>query len=241
MVLSLILLQVITFVVILLVMRFLFGSQLKSALTRLQALHQESLEKEDVLNKELERARAQTEAEINRAKEEADLIIENAKRSAEKIGLEAGERTQGEAKKMVAEAVDKAKRIEAEIVASAEEKAVCLAQDLIRFTFAQEDQKTLHAQLIDRLIGELQKVDKERLAIRVDRAEVLTSLALTLEEKQNLEEVLTAKLGTPVTLEEKVDPSLVLGMVIKLGGLIIDGSLKNKLNRALNALRPRGA
>jgi F0F1-type ATP synthase delta subunit len=240
MVLSLILLQVITFAVILFVLRFLFGSQLKIALTRLQTLHQESLEKESVLNKELERARTQVDAEIGRAKEEAKVIVDNAKRSAEKIGLEAGEQAQGEAKKMVAEAMERAKRMEAEIVASAEEKAVNLAQDLIRYTFAQDDQKTLHVQLIDQLITDLKDIDKERLTVRVDHAEVLTSLALTPEEKRELKEVLSAKMGTPVTLEEKIDESLVLGMVIKLGGFIIDGSLKNKLNRALNLLRPRG-
>ena len=71
MVLQLIFIQVITFAVIVGILNFLFGSQLKIALNRLQVLHQESLEKEEILNKELERAKVQVQSEIARAKEEA--------------------------------------------------------------------------------------------------------------------------------------------------------------------------
>jgi F0F1-type ATP synthase membrane subunit b/b' len=237
MILSLVLLQVVTFVVILLVMRFLFGSQLKSALNRLQVLHQDSLEKEEILNKELERAKTQVDAEIARAKEEAKLIVDTAKRNAEKLGLEASARAQAEAKKMLDDSADKAKRLEAEILASSEEKALTLAQELIRFTLAQTDQKTLHTQLIDEFIEDLKKVDKEKLTVATDRALVLTPQAMSPQEQQVLKTVLSSKLGIPVSLEEKVDASLVGGMVIKLGGLVIDGSLKNKFNKALNALR----
>lgn len=237
MVLSLILLQVVTFVVILLVMRFLFASQLKNALNRLQVLHQESLEKEEVLNKELARAKVQVEAEISRAKEEAKLIVENARRNAEKLGLEASARAQAEAKKILGESTDKAKRLEAEILAGSEEKALTLALELIRFTLAQTDQKTLHTQLIDEFIEDLKKVDKEKLTVATDHAVVMTPQAMTPKEEEVLKAVLSSKLGVSVSLEEKVDASLVGGMIVKLGGLIIDASLKNKFNRALNALR----
>ncbi|HAJ56313.1 MAG TPA: hypothetical protein DCL35_00925 [Candidatus Omnitrophica bacterium] len=217
-------------------MRVLFGSQLKMALNRLQVLHQDSLEKEEILNKELERAKTQVDAEISRAKEEAKLIVETAKRNAEKLGLEAAAKAQVEAKKMMADSEDKIKRREADILAGAEERSIVLAQELIRFTFTQADQKTLHVQLIEELIEELKKVEKERLSFMGDRAEVLTPIALTPQEKKALETVLSSKTGVELTLEEKVDDSLVGGMIIKLGGLIVDGSLKNKLNRALKAI-----
>ncbi len=46
---QLILLQIVTFAVLIAVLYFFFGNQLKVALNRLQVLHQESLEKEEVL------------------------------------------------------------------------------------------------------------------------------------------------------------------------------------------------
>lgn len=237
MVWSLILIQVITFGVIIAVLRLLFGSQLKVALNRLQVLHQESLEKEEILNKELGRVRVQSESEIARSKEEAKRIIENARHSAEKITLEASERAQQQAKKTVVEAMEKAKKVEAEMMASAEEKAVALAQELITYAFSTKGQELLHAQLIDDLIEELKKVDKTRLAVKVDTVEVLTPLQLSLHEEARIKEILASKLGFEFKVLQKIEASLIVGMVIKLGGLVIDGSLKNKMAKAMNALK----
>ncbi len=241
MVLSLIVLQVVTFVVIVLVMRVLFGSQLKIALGRLQDLHQDSLEKEEILNKELERAKAAADAEIARAKDEAKRIVEHARHSAEKAALDAAERAQSEAKRAVAEAAERGKRMELEVLAGAESKAVDLARELIRYIFTQVDQRALHAQLNDELIEELKKVDKSRLAVHTDVAEVSSALALTPQEKQDLKAILESKLGQSMTIKETQDEALVAGLVIRLGGLVVDGSLKNKLNRALSALHQKAA
>ncbi len=237
MVWSLILIQVITFGVIIAVLRLLFGSQLKVALNRLQVLHQDSLEKEEILNKEIERVRVQSESEIARSKEEARRIIENARHSAEKITLEASEHAEQQAKKTVVEALEKTKKVEAEMMASAEEKAVALAQELITCAFSTKGQELLHAQLIDDLIEELKKVDKTRLAVKVDTVEVFTPLQLSPQEEAKIKEILASKLSFEFKIAQKIEPSLIVGMVIKLGGLVIDGSLKNKMAKAMNALR----
>lgn len=234
---QLILLQIVTFAVLIAVLYFFFGNQLKVALNRLQVLHQESLEKEEVLTKELDRAKIQCAAEINRSKEEAKVILENARQNAEQMVRQATERSQAEAKKMAAEAAEKIKRMEAEVLSAAEEKAVRFAQELIQYTFSQEEQKSLHAHLIDELIEELKEVDKTRIAVKADRAEVVTSMVLSPAKKQALKEVLVSKLGYDLPMEEKSDPSLIFGIVIRLGGLVIDGSLKNKLSRAMSAMR----
>lgn len=228
---------IVFFIGLIVVLNFFWGSQLKVALNRLQILHQESLEKEEVLNKELERAKIQSQSEIARSKEEAKNIMDEARRNAEKISLEATERAQIEAKKMIDEATEKAKRLEHEILASIDEKAAGLAQELIKYTFTQKGYEALHSHLIDELIEELKKVDKNRMAVKVDRALVLTSSALTPQEEHKLKEILVSKLGYELTIEEKIDTSLIVGMVIKLGGLVIDGSLKNKLMRARVALK----
>ncbi|MFH0877351.1 MAG: F0F1 ATP synthase subunit delta [Candidatus Omnitrophota bacterium] len=233
---QLVLLQVITFVIIIVALRFLFGTQLKSALSRLQMLHQESLEKEEIINKELERARIQSQSEIGRSQEEAKGILETARAKSEKMILDAAERVQIEAKKIIAEAEEKAKRLEHEILATVDVKAVDLAQELIRHTFTDKGWGALQAQLIDELIEDFKAVDKNRLSVQGSKVEVLTAIALTPEEERRLAEVLSAKLGRPITLEEKVDPALISGLVIKLGGLVVDGSLKNKLMRVVNAL-----
>lgn len=237
MAIQLVLIQILTFVIVIIALRFLFGSHLKTALNRLQVLHQESLEKEEILNKELEKARIQSQGEISRAQEEAKLIVDTAKRNAEKIALEAAEGAQLQTKKMMAEASERAKKVEAEVSAGAQEKALELAQELIKATFTPKGQAILHGQLIDELIDDLRAVDKSRLAVKVDRAEIMTSAPLTPEEKKKLKDILVSKLGYELPLEEKIDETLIVGIVIKLGGLVADGSLKNKLNKTLNEVR----
>ncbi len=237
----LVLIQIVTFVVIIIVLQLLFGSHLQNALKRLQALHQESLEKEEILNKELQRAKAQSQSEIARSKEEAKKIIESARKSAEKISLEASERADIEIRKVMAEAQQKAKSIESEVLAGAEEKSVELSRDLIKLTFTQRGCEALHAQFIEELIEELRKLDREKLPVKVDKVEVMTSAALGPAAKKGLKELFSEKLGKDVAIEEKVDDSLIIGIIIRLGGLIIDGSLKNKLSKAMNVLRTQKA
>ncbi len=235
-ILQLILIQIATFVIIVIFLRFLFGSQLRAALNRLQVLHQESLEKEEILNKEIEKARIQAKNEIERSEQEAKIIIENAKKAAEAAAEEAAQAAQARADKMVEEALEKTKRLEAEVMATVEKRALELSAKLIQETFTTKGQEALHRQLIDELIDELAKVDRERLAVKVDRAEVVTSAELTTQEKEKIKKVLSSKLGFDVPVDESVDPSLIVGMMIKLGGLVADGSLRNKLGRAMASL-----
>ncbi|MFB3918812.1 ATP synthase F0 sector subunit b [Candidatus Velamenicoccus archaeovorus] len=238
-ILQLILFQVVTFVVIVIVLRFLFGSQLRAALNRLQALHQESLEKEEILNKEIEKARIQAKNEIERSEQEARAIVDNAKKEAEVAAQETILATQAQAEKMVQEAVEKTRRLEAEVMATVEKRALEFSVKLIQETFTAKGQEALHRQLIDELIDELTKVDRERLAVKVDRAEIVTSAELSPQEKEKIKKVLSAKLGFDVPLDESVDPSLIIGMMIKLGGLVADGSLRNKLSRAMAGLHAK--
>jgi F0F1-type ATP synthase delta subunit len=236
-ILQLILLQVVAFVVIVVILNLLFGSQLRNALGRLQTLHQQSLEKEEVLNKEIEKARVQAKNEIDRSQEKARTIIDEAKKSAEQAAEEASRQAQAQAQKIVQDAVERSKRLEQEVMGSIEKRAIELSAELIQYTFTAKGQEALHQQFMDELIDELAKVDKERLAVRVETAEVITSAPLTAQERDRLKKILSSKLAYDIPLQETVDPSLIIGMMIKLGGLVADGSLKNKLARAMAGLR----
>lgn len=60
-------------------------------------------------------------------------------------------------------------------------------------------------------------------------AEVASAHALTDEQVGELKAVLKASVGKDVTLSTKVDPSLLGGLVVKIGSRMIDSSLKTKL------------
>jgi F-type H+-transporting ATPase subunit b len=239
MVLQLILIQIITFIVILVVLRLLFGSQLRVALSRLQDLQHESLEKEEILNKEIERARAQSQSELARSKEEARIILENAKKASGRVAQEGVEQAQVQARKILNDAAEQAKQIEASVTAEAAAKAVALAEELIVRILTERGRAAFHAELVKEFLDEFAKVDKERLKTPCQKVEIISVEPLVASVRGKLEELLREKIGHEIAIHEKADPALLMGVMLEMGGLVVDGSLRNKLRKAMDALRQR--
>jgi len=68
-------------------------------------------------------------------------------------------------------------------------------------------------------------------------AEVTSAQPLTDSQTQALRETLRASAGKDVILAAKVDPSLIGGLVVKIGSRMIDSSLKTKLANLSVALK----
>ncbi len=71
-------------------------------------------------------------------------------------------------------------------------------------------------------------------------AQVTSARALNDNELRDLKAAIRAKLGREPRLDAKVDPSLLGGLVVKVGSRMIDSSLKNKLNGIRLAMRGAG-
>ena len=70
-------------------------------------------------------------------------------------------------------------------------------------------------------------------------AEIVTARELGEEQRHNLEERLGTATGTKVRLSYRVDPTILGGLVARIGSTVYDGSIKNQLTqirqRLLNA------
>ena len=62
-------------------------------------------------------------------------------------------------------------------------------------------------------------------------ATVESAHALSGEQISKIKETLKAQLGSDVALETSVDPSLLGGLVVRVGSRMIDSSIRTKLNR----------
>lgn len=78
---------------------------------------------------------------------------------------------------------------------------------------------------IAREYGEI--AEKERGIVAVD---VTTAIALDDATRESLKKKLSAQLGRPVTLREKVDGSILGGVIVKVAGRVLDGSLSSQLD-----------
>ena len=63
----------------------------------------------------------------------------------------------------------------------------------------------------------------------IERAEVTTAVALDDKDKEKLAEQLGVVVGKKVVLETKVDKSLIGGVVARVGGRLLDGSVLSQL------------
>jgi F-type H+-transporting ATPase subunit delta len=71
-------------------------------------------------------------------------------------------------------------------------------------------------------------------------AQVVAATKLTEAQLTALKQALKAALGKEVMLEERVDPSLLGGLVVKVGSRMIDSSLRTRLNSLRVAMKEVG-
>ena len=84
---------------------------------------------------------------------------------------------------------------------------------------------------VGRLFGEIAEAERGIVA-----AEVTTAVPLDDALRASLADKLAASLGRPVALRERVDASIVGGVVIKVAGRVLDGSVASQLESVRRAL-----
>ncbi len=235
---QLVLIQIATFGLIILLLRWLFYNQISRALKRLQQLNQQNLEKEKVLKEELKRAKKEVENEISQGKAQAKTIRDQARSEAEKARRGILEAARGEAKRIISEGERENQRRNKELLMQMQDKAVYLAIDIVRYIFTEKSLQILHTHLIEEFIDNIAELDKEKIRAQNDLGEIVCAYPLEKGQKQRLQKVLSGKLDRNITLEEKLDKEVVAGLILRLSGFaVIDGSVKNKFKRILPIMR----
>jgi F-type H+-transporting ATPase subunit b len=190
----------------------------------------------------LEDARIAAEAREN-AEEEAEKILSEAQTKASDIVREATERAEQQGREIVAEAEEEAAQKHQEAMEEAEREKERVLADLrgqvaaLAMAAAQKligeslDQQRQHA-LIDQFFsgvksGKVTVLEGERMTGA--SAEVTSALPLTDEEKTAVKEDILSKIGEHATVTFRVDPSILGGLVIRVGDKVLDGSVEGRL------------
>lgn len=72
---------------------------------------------------------------------------------------------------------------------------------------------------------------------RKQDVEVSSAYELSAAEKETLKKALAKKLGKEISLQSKVDKALIGGVVIRAGDLVIDSSVRGKLQQLSHILK----
>ena len=75
---------------------------------------------------------------------------------------------------------------------------------------------------------------------QIVRGDVTTAVALPADKLRAIEQGLQRATGRKVVLESKVDPSIIGGVITRLGSTVYDGSVTTQLQKMKQALVEAG-
>jgi F-type H+-transporting ATPase subunit b len=189
----------------------------------------------------LEDARVAAEARAN-AELDAEKIRADANRQASQIVAEAKDRAEVAARDVKASAEVEAVKVREKSLIEVEEERNRILGDLrgqiagISIAAAQKlvgealDEKRQHA-LLDEFFSGVKSgkvVVLDNTSFKGASAEVTSALPLTLDEQTKVKSELLSKTGTEA-VTFRVDPSILGGLVVRVGDKILDGSVAGKL------------
>ncbi|MBI3011392.1 MAG: F0F1 ATP synthase subunit delta [Candidatus Omnitrophica bacterium] len=233
-ILQFVVLQVVLFVGLAVLLRRVMGRHATKATAHLQGLSQDYLRKQEELKKRLEEAERLYQEQLAKAQEEAHQLKTQARQEAEAARQQVVEQARQEAERIVQQAVQAREALQRELAQAMEAKAVERACELIQDILPRELREAAHTPWLDELITNgLITVERLESREQIREARAVSAFPLTSAQRKRLLERLQELLGSPVTLQESVDPHLLAGLTITIGHLVLDGSLSSKLREAV--------
>ena len=226
----LILIQIVIFVVLILMFRKIMTQNVVQATTHLDEMSQEYAEKEKEISKRLQEAKQQAQETVLRAHSEAEKrkaqLIKDAEEERDSILKQA--RTQSEE---VIQHADKSRQLLlAEIDQRIAKAAIVKACELIESSLSDEFKKEVHKRWVEDLInGGFKGIGNLKIPENIKEAKVISAFPLTDEQRKAISKKLKDTLKRDIRLKEDNDPKIVSGLIITVGSLVLDGSLKNKI------------
>jgi len=236
-VVQMIILQIITFVALVLILRKLMYSASVAETRRLQRLTEENTRKAQELARKVEEAERVYKEKLIKAEDEVKKMRLQAEEEAKRVKEEIIDKAHQEGERIVQQALSSKERFRKEIWEEMQGKNVELAKELIRTVLDSKSMDLFHRGLIQEVLEEIKKIPPEKLKSDIENVELISPRRITKEILHQVEEILSSKLGRKVVIENSLDKKIMAGIIVKLGALVIDGSLKGRLEEALEKMK----
>jgi len=227
---SLVFFQVIIFAVLIVVFRRILNSNVMSATKHLDDLSREYDKKDKEITRRLEEAKKKSEEIIAKARIESEKqkerIVKDAQLEMDRMLKQA--RTQSE--EIIQQADKSRNRLIAEINERIAKEAINKACELIQSTLPLELKQGVHTQWTEELISQsFDQLKNLQIPRDVQDVRVITAFPLSETQRKNLGRNLKQLLNREVKIQEETDTTIVAGIIVMVGSLVLDGSLKNKI------------
>lgn len=235
-ILSFIIILAIIFIGMIVFMRQTFNRSVVSATAHLEQLASEYAKKEDEIKKQFEELKRQSQEILSNAQKDAQAQREQLLKESQEEKTRIINTAQAKSDEMLKQADSSCSTLLKEMHNKIEEKALERAAQLLQFSLSENTRKKIHGFWIDELISAgLQQLERLRIPENISGAEVSSAFSLTDTQRQLLSAKISEKLGRKITLDEKIDPQLIAGLVVNIGSVVFDGSLRFKIQEAARA------
>src|SRR3989338_4137400 len=198
-------------------MRQTFNRSVVSATSHVEEMTKENGKKEEEIKKQFAELKRQAQEILNNAQKDAQAKAEQILKEAQEEKTRIINTALGKSDEMLKQADSSCSTLLKELQNKIEEKALRRAEQLLQFSLSENTCKKIHGFWIDELISAgLQQLERLRIPENISQAEVSSAF----------------------TLDEKIDPQLIAGLVVNIGSVVFDGSLRFKIQEAARAQQP---
>ena len=117
------------------------------------------------------------------------------------------------------------------------ERVLSASRKIFEMIFTPKGKENIQRVLVSELIDEIMSVDDSKFAAGSAEAVLICACPIDDPDRKRLEDIISAKIHAPAILQVSVDETIIAGIVVKIGALTIDGSLRNKLSKAVAILK----
>lgn len=230
----LVFIQIVIFGGLVFFLRHLIKQNIGSASSHLEALAQEAREKLSEAKRKVDEADSFYSSTLMKAKDEGDQAKQQLIEEGMKLKQEALEQVRKQSEEIVERAQTAAQLIkedlETKINQEAAQKTSVLVRQILSGKMTEETQVRWVSDLIKMGLDGLNRL---QIPHEVKEIEIVSAFALKPAEKALLLSRLKEKLGREIATKESVDPDLILGVRLKIGNIVLDGSFQHQVQEAL--------
>jgi F-type H+-transporting ATPase subunit b len=239
------LVQIINFSIIFLIVRWFAMRPLMEMLEKRRSKIERSVVEADEALEEAENAREEATRIISDAQKRANIILRETSQRAEEAGREIRAAASAEAAKdrdatMQELAVEREEMLH-KIRGHVSDLSIAAARRLIGDALVRDE--TYHHSLLKEFFsgikdGEVIAFEDNELegVLDVEVAEVISALPLTEEEQDLVRQKLLDNLRNLIDVSFRVDPSILGGLIVRVGDHMLDGSVNRQLEELSRGL-----
>lgn len=224
--------QIIILGVVIALLRRLIFSDTNSAINRLTKLDNMNREKEKLLARKLEQAQKQIDEQKQVIQDEEQRIKAEARRAANQLHEDIIKKAKEEGDDIIRKAQAARDQIRTDAMIEAEGKMIEICSEILNKTLAAVVQVPMNEKLVEEFISELEKADLSKINSDVNEIEIISSMPISVSDQEKIKKTLQTKLNRQVRLYTNEDPKLLGGILMKIGTMVVDGSLAERVNEA---------